>query len=179
LSHPDYLSAKKLRHKKPFSTMEQNEREGFATKASWKNLPMDNPKRIEIDLKLTEDQFLKVSRGLIPEEMEDKWFIYFEDGWLFFHRSWTGFELYRAKLNREKEGYSIKEFQVERNPEKYSNEDDQQDIASLTFLIARGLLGMPIDQIHGILQMKSPRDAVKGWGLFGSMLFPKPDSLSD
>ncbi len=63
----------------------------IATKSSWKNHPIDNPKRIDIELQFTAEQFSKLTYGLIPEEMEDKWFIFLQNDWLYFHRSWTGF----------------------------------------------------------------------------------------
>lgn len=37
---------------------------------------------ISLDKELTEEEFQQVQKGLIPEVMEDKWFIYFEDNWL-------------------------------------------------------------------------------------------------
>jgi len=36
--------------------------------------------------------------GLVPEEIEDKWFIYWEDDTLFFHRSWTGNCIYVSPI---------------------------------------------------------------------------------
>ena len=32
----------------------------------------------------------RLREGLIPAAMEDKWFVYFDHGWLYLHRSWTG-----------------------------------------------------------------------------------------
>jgi hypothetical protein len=87
----------------------------IATKDTWKNHPIDNPRRIAIDLHFTDNQFSKLTTGLIPQEMEDKWFIYFENEWLYFHRSWTGNGMYKAKLNKQTDGYSITEFWAERN----------------------------------------------------------------
>ena len=71
-----------------------------ATKNTWKNIPIDNPNRIDIDFLFTEKQFSKLTKGLIPQQMEDKWFIYYENEWLNFHRSWTGNGMYKAKLNK-------------------------------------------------------------------------------
>jgi hypothetical protein len=119
-----------------------------ATKNTWKNIPMDQPKRIEITLRFTEQQFSGLIKGHIPEAMEDKWFIYFENDWLYFHRSWTGFGIYKAKLNKENEGYSINEFWAERNQEKYTNESDKQDMNNIASLIAGRLLGIITDQIY-------------------------------
>ena len=143
----------------------------IATKTSWQNHPIDNPKRIDIDLQFTDKQFSKLFRGLIPRQMEDKWFIYFENDWLFFHRSWTGFGNYKAKLNKGKDGYSIKEFWAERNQEKYKNENDKTDIENFSFLIARGLLGIDVNQIYSNQNIKSETDPIKGWSNFGNMLF--------
>ncbi len=120
----------------------------IATKTTWQNHPIDNPKWIYIDMLFTDKQFSKLSKGLIPQQMEDKWFVYYENQWLYFHRSWTGYGMYQAKLNKEIDGYSIKEFLVERNQEKYSNEDDNTDIEAFSFLIARGLLGIDVNQIY-------------------------------
>jgi ADP-ribosyl-[dinitrogen reductase] hydrolase len=143
----------------------------IATKDTWQNQPIDNPKRIAIDLHLTEKQFAKVTNGLIPQKMEDKWFIYYENDWLYLHRSWTGFGIYKAKLNKEPDGYSITEFWAERNQEKYRNEDDNTDIESLSFLIARGLLGIDVGSFYSGRNIKNEQDALKGWSNFGNMLF--------
>jgi len=113
----------------------------IATKTSWE-FPIDHPKKIVIDLHFTDKQFSKLTKGFVPQAMEDKWFIYFENDELYFHRSWSGYGIYRAKLNKEENGYSIKEFWAERNKEKYKNEDDSFDIKQFSFLIIRGLLGI-------------------------------------
>lgn len=143
----------------------------IATKDTWKHLPIDNPKRIIIDLYLTDKQFSKLTNGLIPRQMEDKWFIYYENEWLYFHRSWTGNGMYKAKLNKETDGYSIREFWVERNQEKYKNEDDNTDIETFSFLIARGILGIDVRNIYSKRNIKTESDVVKGWSNFGNMLF--------
>ena len=53
----------------------------------------------------------KLQEGLIPESMEDKWFVYFEDPFLYFHRSWTGTPVYRVELELS-EGASVVDAQV-------------------------------------------------------------------
>ena len=143
----------------------------IATKDTWQNQPIDNPKRIAIDLHLTDKQFSKLTNGLIPQQMEDKWFIYYENEWLYFHRSWTGNGMYKAKLNKETDGYSITEFWAERNQEKYKNEDDNTDVETFSFLIARGLLGIDVGNIYSSRNIKTESDVLKGWSNFGNMLF--------
>jgi len=143
----------------------------IATKDKCQNHPIDNPKRIAIGIHLTDKQFSKVTCGLIPQEMEDKWFIYYGNEWLYFHRSWTGNGIYKAKLNKETDGYSITEFWAERNQAKYKNEDDSTDIETFSFLIARGLLGIDVTNIISSRNIKIESDVVKDWSNFGNMLF--------
>lgn len=145
--------------------------EETASRTSWKNHPIDQPKRIEIDLFLTNKQFSKLVKGLIPHEMEDKWFIFYENEWLYFHRSWTGYGLYKAQLTKEIDGYSIREFWAERNKEKYGNENDSHDSEVFTFLIARGLLGIDVRGLYSRRNVQSGDDAIRGWGDFGNLLF--------
>lgn len=120
----------------------------IASKTSWKTYPIINPKRIEIDLGFTDEHFSKLIKGLIPQQMEDKWFIYYENEWIYLHRSWTGYGVYKTKLNKETNGYSIKEFWAERNQERYRNENDNSDIETFSFLIAMGLLGVDVGDIY-------------------------------
>ena len=49
------------------------------------NIPIRHPFTLE-----SEEEFEHIKRGIVPEEMEEKWFIYFEDDKLYFHRSWSG-----------------------------------------------------------------------------------------
>jgi len=149
-----------------------------ATRTIWKNGPIVDAKRIKIALHFTEEQFLNLKKGLIPHEMEDKWFIFFEDDWLYFHRSWTGYGIFKAQLTKETRGYSIKEFWAERKHEKYSNEDDRSDIEALCFLIAGGLLRVDVREIYVQNNIKSETDFIKGWSDFGSLLFPN-QNVSD
>lgn len=143
----------------------------IANKATWKNEPIDNAKRIVVGLQFTEEQFSKLSKGIIPRQMEDKWFVYYEDEWLYFHRSWTGFGIYKAKLNKDADRYSITEFWAERNHEKYSNESDEADIENFRFLIGRGLLGIDVTENYSNRNINTEADVISGWSTFGNMLF--------
>lgn len=54
-----------------------------------------------------------IKRGLIPFSMDDKWFIYFEENTLHFHRSWTGICIYEAIFYVTEEGnFRVKECRV-------------------------------------------------------------------
>lgn len=143
----------------------------IATKAKWENHPIDNPKKIDFSIHFNHKQFEKLKHGLIPQQMEDKWFVFYENDWLYFHRSWTGFGLYKAQLIKEQDGYSLKEFWAERNQEKYKNEDDNVDIENISFLIARGLLGIDVRKLYADKHIQSEGDSIKGWSNFGHLLF--------
>lgn len=65
---------------------------------TWKTLPFGKTEPIPYQARYTEAEFGKLKIGLIPKQMEDKWFIYFDDPYLAFHRSWTGQPVYRIKL---------------------------------------------------------------------------------
>lgn len=142
-----------------------------AKKTDWKTFPIDTPKKIDIDLHFSQTQFEKVSKGFIPKQMEDKWFIYFKDGWLHLHRSWTGIEIYNAQVIEGENDYFINEFCVERNPEKHRTDNDDQDIEDFSFLIARALLGLDVNSTYSSRNIFSEADTMRGWNTFGNLLF--------
>jgi hypothetical protein len=145
--------------------------EEIATRTTWNNLPMTNPKRIGIELHFTNEQYDQIKKGLIPEQMEDKWFIFFEKGWLYFHRSWTGCGIYKARLVKEKSGYCIKEFWVETNKEILKSQDDEEDIQTFIFLIVQGLLHMDIRTFYSEQNIKTQPDSIDTWSKFGRMFY--------
>lgn len=52
--------------------------------------------------------------GLDPQQMEDKWVVFYEDSTLFVHRSWTGLPFAEATLTRTSEGSEMRSFRVAR-----------------------------------------------------------------
>ena len=78
-----------------------------ATATSWKREPFTEGVPLPYRMSLDSGQFSWVKQGLIPQAMEDKWFIYYEDPHLFLHRSWTGEPVYRLTLNSVQGGAEI------------------------------------------------------------------------
>ena len=112
-----------------------------ATSGSWKTNAMPQEKKLfELELVLSAEEFQQVQLGHMPEEMEDKWFIYFEDGWLNLHRSWTGNCIYRLRFERYGDAYRVVEAWVNRSLTEYKFTDDEHDRQLVTFLIGRLLL---------------------------------------
>lgn len=88
----------------------------------------------------SEGEYRCIKHGLIPHVMEDKWFIFLEEGWLYFYRSWTGFLIYKVRITKIVEGYKVSEAWVNRNPDQYLQADDVYDAELLRYLIDRLLL---------------------------------------
>jgi hypothetical protein len=118
-----------------------------ATRTWWKYIPLRPLPAARARLKLTRsfspEEHRRLALGLVPKGMEDKWLIFLEDGWLYFHRSWTGKCVYTVRLRAEGaegEGSAIEEAWVNRDPEEYKRTDDAYDARLLGFLMDRLLL---------------------------------------
>jgi hypothetical protein len=77
------------------------------------------------------DEFPAIEQGFIPKRMEDKWFIFLENDWLCFHRSWTGYCIYQVRFTADATKYDIAEAWVNRNPTQYSEMNDKNDVELL------------------------------------------------
>lgn len=116
-----------------------------ATRASWQTKPMPAARaRVDWTRRFTPDEHERLSRGLVPREMEDKWFAFVEDEWLHLHRSWTGVCIYEARLERDAEGWRVAEAWANRDPAEYRVTDDAYDARMLWFLVERLLLGRDV-----------------------------------
>jgi len=115
-----------------------------ATPGSWKSEPFPADRaRLKLEQAFSAAEWDALQQGVIPEEMEDKWFIYEERGWLYFHRSWTGFCVFRVWLKKTPTGGEIAEAWVNRNKEQYTCVDDAYDAQLLSWLIDVLLLKRP------------------------------------
>src|SRR5690349_8009086 len=99
-----------------------------ATTNSWKTLPAPTLREpLGFDADFSDQDATKLLEGLVPEQMEDKWFIYHADGWLRFHRSWTGAMIYWLRLDRSPTGFRVTESWVNRDPHQYNEKDTAYD----------------------------------------------------
>lgn len=74
-------------------------------------------------------------RGFVPREMEDRWFVYFDDGWLNFHRSWTGAHIFSIRLDGSPFGIRVVDGWANGEQEQYRSLGAEQDAALLVDLI--------------------------------------------
>jgi len=111
----------------------------IATAADWKTEPL--PARhttLALDFSLDAAEAACVRRGLIPLEMEDKWFLYYAGGILHLHRSWTGFCIAQVHFIADGEGLRAASAEVNRDPAQYTASDDAADAAFIERMV-RGL----------------------------------------
>jgi hypothetical protein len=92
-------------------------------------------KSIFVDRTYSKSEFEKIIVGTIPEEMEDKWFVFYEEPWLSLHRSWTGFCVFKVRFEKFDDKVQITEVWVNRNPEQYKETDDSRDENLLAILL--------------------------------------------
>src|SRR5882757_8930770 len=111
-----------------------------ATRASWKCQPFENGLPLPYQAVFTSEQFAQLREGLVPDAMEDKWFIFYEEPHLFLHRSWTGRPVYRLALKTGPTGAEVAEALLSNDiPEKARFDPDYQ-VRLLDFLVSNLLL---------------------------------------
>jgi hypothetical protein len=121
----------------------------------WKTeKPPGDLKRLAIEREYTQEEYEEMLLGFKPQVMEDKWFIYSEDDWLYFYRSWTGKFYGKVRLEKKGDRFVISEAWV-------SNLNDLGKDASriLEYLIDRILLGREIKMLYS--------DPLVNFGYFG------------
>ena len=114
-----------------------------ATRSSWKTQPCPT-QRATLNFARTYSaaDFERITFGLIPLVMEDKWFIFYQEPWLYFHRSWTGFCVYGARFQSSADGMAVVEAWASRNTDEYRGTSVADDESILGRLID-GLLRRP------------------------------------
>ena len=107
-----------------------------AEKADWQTSPLSSKRAaVKLNKIFSAEESKAIQKGLIPKEMEDKWFIYWENNTLFFHRSWTGTCIYIVHFLPEGNNFRMVSADVNRNPEQYIETDDNRDIKMISYLI--------------------------------------------
>ena len=96
------------------------------------------------------EQCARLKMGFVPQEMEDKWFVYYDEPHLFFHRSWTGQPVYRLRLTSVPKGVEVTEALLAKNLADRSSNwdlaaspdwDSDYQVRLLDILVSNLLLG--------------------------------------
>jgi hypothetical protein len=102
-----------------------------------------------IAIHLTLDEFQRLKRGSIPKSMDDKWFVFHEDDWVYCHRSWTGYCIYQLRFEQQGREMVVAEAWV--NGE-YRSDDLVRDQHAARFLLLALALQLPTDRRTGLSQ---------------------------
>lgn len=78
-----------------------------AKPSDWKHLPFEGMVPLPYCAAFDDEQFERLSDGLIPRAMEDKWFVYLDNNLLCFHRSWTGQGIYQVVIVHDGERHTV------------------------------------------------------------------------
>ena len=106
---------------------------------SWKREPFAKTELIPYAARFTMEEFERIKAGLVPAAMEDKWFIYFDEPWLFLHRSWTGKGVYRVNFDMDADGARVRKAHCA--TDFWAESDPDYEARLLAFLIGNLLLG--------------------------------------
>jgi len=99
-----------------------------ATPGNYPHKPLPERRaRLDLDRILSESEYRALIQGVIPRSQEDRWSA-FEDGGRFsMHRSWTGFCIFRVRLEKGEDGWRVAEAWVNRDPDQYASDDGATD----------------------------------------------------
>ena len=107
-----------------------------AKSTDWKTEVLPSKRStIRLDRTFSPEEMKRICRGLVPQQMEDKWFIYWKDDALFFHRSWTGVCIYVVRFASDVGGCRMIEADVNRDPEQYKETSDKIDAEMIAYLV--------------------------------------------
>jgi hypothetical protein len=112
-----------------------------AVKSDWRLYPLPEERAdLKINRVFDRNQMERLRKGFIPSDMDNSWFVYFEDNKLYLHRSWTGYCVFVLSLNEIDNGaWHITRCLVSRNKEQYGETSNKADI-KLLHLVLNDLL---------------------------------------
>lgn len=92
------------------------DKERIATSADWNIESMPESKEeistIKLAIPIPEEAMAILRKGHIPEAQEDHWFMYCDEEYIRYYRSWTGMCAFVAHYHKEGDGYFIDELTI-------------------------------------------------------------------
>ena len=120
--------------------MEESTPPEVATQRSWRCWPPGPMEPIPYRAFFSAAEYATIQRGLVPEQMEDKWFIFWDRDVLYMHRSWTGHCVYRVVFQAQRDAYEVHEAYVSTDETKYRRGPVEYEVRLVEFLIRALLL---------------------------------------
>jgi uncharacterized protein (TIGR02452 family) len=145
-----------------------------AVRTDWQTQPLpDHHATLPLDRRFTDEEIAAIGLGVVPEQMEDKWFVFWEDDVLYFHRSWTGICIYAARFARDEQGWRLVEVKANRERDRLPDDVDNRDVDTLHYLVDALLLRQ--DAPFPIEGATEAQTAIANWQLVGrAMLGQRP-----
>ncbi|WP_309295346.1 NUDIX domain-containing protein [Aeromonas caviae] len=113
--------------------------------ADWHSRPMPASRiAVPLDTCYSASEMAAIVCGSLPISQDDKWFIFYEDGVLHCHRSWTGICIYRVYFQPVATGWQARQVEINRHPGQYTESDESEDLALLNTILELLLLMKPI-----------------------------------
>ena len=107
-----------------------------AIRTSWKTKPIPSQRiPLNLSLEFSHSAGQRMELGFVPEDMEDRWFIFNENDWLYFHRSWTGTCIFGVRLEKDDKTVHIKEAWANGNTAEYRSPGAKEDCETIKHLI--------------------------------------------
>ena len=107
----------------------------------WKTNPIPKQRvKLTFNRIFSTEQTELIKVGLPAKGMEDKWFIYFENNELFFHRSWTGNCIFQVQFEHKENSLIATYIEANRDLDQYSETDNKNDLYLVNRLIDKMLL---------------------------------------
>jgi 8-oxo-dGTP pyrophosphatase MutT (NUDIX family) len=95
---------------------------------------------LPLELRFGPSEMAAIRRGLVPSEMDERWFFFYEDGVLHCHRSSTGICIYRVYFRPTDSGWEAWQVEINRRRDEYGQTDDGEELGRLTGIIEQLLI---------------------------------------
>ncbi|MCP4413830.1 MAG: hypothetical protein GY808_14825 [Gammaproteobacteria bacterium] len=119
-------------------------------KHDWDIRPMpDSRKPLAIEGVYSKREYRRIKAGYYPKTMEEKWFIYYESNWLYFHYAWSGICVFQLQLQKSGNKIHIAESWVNSDPNQVGD-GELFDTELLMFLLNEIVLGNEINHDNGL-----------------------------
>ena len=109
-----------------------------ATADSWKTEPMpnnDDASDYELSIPLAKEDLDILRMGHIPEAQEDHWFMYTDNEYIRYFRSWTGMCAFEAHYSKDGSNYRIDHLRMNKNMCEFGVNGDEAGAWLFRYLV--------------------------------------------
>ena len=97
--------------------------------------PPTNIRKLPLERLFTDSDAEVLMAGIKPQDMDDKWIVYSDAGWVYFLRSWTKTYIFAIKLDGSPAGVRVTDSWVNDNKEEFNSQGEKSDLKILNGVI--------------------------------------------